>query len=52
MKQFIATDVFRLTLRATDSPLTEEQAAELLAIVQSAVPRRKVPKAFWLKPVL
>lgn len=45
MNERVATDLFRLALRRTDGPLTEEQAAELLALVCSGLPRTTVPKA-------
>jgi len=41
----IDTDVFRLALRRTNGPLSEEQAAELLALIRAGVPTTDVPKA-------
>ncbi len=45
MTDRIATNVFRLVLRRTNGQLTEEQAAELLDLIQSAVPNPCMPKA-------
>lgn len=45
MNDRVATSVFRLLLSRTDGPLTDEQAAELLALIRAGLAAPAAPRA-------